>query len=116
MCGADFHKLVVSELNLKLQPARRPQGKKAPTRLDVSKLNEVSMRQAFINDILNLLGAMKLSSEDTEENRTVFQNVVHSSAATTLGRQSHKQKEWFDENDEAIKSLPDEKRQLHKAH
>ena len=33
MCGADCwtdHNLVVSKLNLRIQPARRPQGKKAP--------------------------------------------------------------------------------------
>ena len=86
MCGADCwtdHRLVVSKLNLRIQPARRPQGKKAPKRLDVSKLNHDSMRQAFINDISNQLGAMNLSSEDPEENWTVFQKVVHSSAATT---------------------------------
>ena len=38
MCGADCwtdHRLVVSKLNLRIQPARRPQGKKAPKRLDV---------------------------------------------------------------------------------
>ena len=56
MCGADCwtdHRLVVSKLNLRIQPARRPQGKKAPKRLDVSKLNHDIMRQAFINDISN---------------------------------------------------------------
>ena len=75
MCGADCwtdHRLVVSKLKLRIQPARRPQGKKAPKRLDVSKLNHDSMRQAFINDISNQLGAMNLSSEDPEENWTVF--------------------------------------------
>ena len=51
----------------------------------LSKLNQGSMRQAFINDICPHLGAMHLSSEDQEENWTVFQNVVYSSAATTLG-------------------------------
>ena len=42
MCGADCwtdHRLIVSNLYLKIQPARRPQGKKGPKRLDVSKLN-----------------------------------------------------------------------------
>ena len=73
-----------ANFNLRIQPARRPQGKKAPKRLDVSKLNHDSMRQAFINDISNQLGAMNLSSEDPEENWTVFQKVVHSSAATTI--------------------------------
>ena len=53
MCGADCwtdHRLIVSKLNLRIQLARRPQGKKAPKRLDVSKLNHDSMKQAFIND------------------------------------------------------------------
>ena len=77
MCGED-HSLVVSKVNLRIQPARRPQGKKAPKRLDISKLNHDSIRQAFINDISNQLGAMNLSSEDPEENWTVFQKVVHS--------------------------------------
>ena len=76
MCGADCwtdHRLVVSKLNLRIQPARRPQGKKAPQRLNVSKLNHDSMRQVFIYDISNQLVAMNLSSEDPEENWTVFQ-------------------------------------------
>ena len=102
MCGADCrtdHRLVVSKLNLRIQPAWRPQGKKAHKRLDVSKLNHDSMRQAFINDISSQLGGMNISSEDPEENWTVFQKVVHSSAATTIGHPSGKHQDWFDEND-----------------
>ena len=71
MCGADCwtdHKLVVNKLNLRIQPAQRPQGKKAPKRLDGSKVSHDSMRQAFIKDISNQLGAMNLSSEDPEDN------------------------------------------------
>ena len=34
--------------------------------------------------------------------RTVFQKVVHSSAATTIGHPSRKHQDWFDENDEEI--------------
>ena len=79
MCGADCwtdHRLVVSKLNLRIQPARRPQGKKAPKRLDVSKLNKDSMRQDFLTDICNQLDAMNLSSEEPEENWTVFQKTA----------------------------------------
>ena len=71
MCGANCwtdNRLVVSKLNLRTPPARRPQGKKAPKRLYVSKLNHDYMRQAFINDNSNQLGALNLSSEDPEEN------------------------------------------------
>ena len=78
-----------------------------PQRLDVAKLNKDSMRQAFINAIYNQLGAMNHSSENPEENWTVFQNVVHSSAATTSGHPSRKHQDWFDRNDEEkIKPLP----------
>ena len=59
---------------------------------------------------------MNLSSEDTEENWTVFQKVVYSSAATTMGHPSRKHQDWFDENDVEIKLLLEEKHCLHKAH
>ena len=51
---------------------------------------------------------MNLSSEDPEENLTVFQKVVHSSAATTIGHPSRKHQDCFDENDEEIKLLQEE--------
>ena len=114
MCGADCwtdHKLVVSKLNLRIQPARRPQGKKAPKRLDVSKLNQDIMRQAFLTDICNQLDAIDLSSENPEENWTVFHKTIHSSAATTLGHPSRNYQDWFDENDDL-----EEKHRLHKVH
>ena len=58
MCGADCwtdHRLVVSKLNMRIQPARQPQGKKVPKRLDVSKLKQDSKRQAFINDSCKIM-------------------------------------------------------------
>ena len=102
LCGADCwtdHKLVVSKLNLRIQPARRPQAKKAPKTMDVPKLNQDSMRQVFLTDICNNMGAINLSSEKPEENWTVFHKTVHFSAATSLGHPSRKHQDWFDEND-----------------
>ena len=88
MCDADCwtdHRLVISKLNLRIQPARRPQGKKVLKRLDVSKLKQDSKRQAFINDICSRLVAMELRSNNPEENWTVFRDTVHSSAMDSLG-------------------------------
>ena len=81
MCGADCwtdHRLVVSKLNLYMyiQPVQRPQGKKVPKRLDVSKLKQDSKRQAFINDICSCLDALEHSSEDVDESWTVFRDTV----------------------------------------
>ena len=110
LCGADCltnHRLVVSKLNLRIQSARRPQGKKAAKRRDVSKLNQGSMRQVFLTDICNQLDAINLSSENPEENWTVFLKTVHSSSATTLGHPYRKHQDWFDENDDEIQTNTD---------
>ena len=88
MCGADCwidHRLVVSKLNLRIQPVRLPQGKKVPKKLDISKLKQDSKRQAFINDICSRLDALEHSSEDVDESWTVFTDTVHSSAMDSLG-------------------------------
>ena len=70
MCGADCwtdHRPLVSKLKLRIQPLRRPQGKKVPKRLDVSTLKQDSKRQEFINDICSRLDALEHGSEDVDE-------------------------------------------------
>ena len=118
MCGADCwtdHRLVVSKLNLRIQPVRRPQGKKVPKKLDVSEMKQDSKRQAFVNDLCSRLDALEHSSKDVDEVWTVFRDNVHSSAMDLLGPVSRKHQDWFDENDKEIQGLLDEKHQKHKA-
>ena len=122
MCGADCwtdHRLVVSKLNLRIQSVRRPQGKKVPKKLDVSKLKQDSNRQAFVNDLCNRLDALDHSSEDVDESWTVFRDTVHSSAIGFLGSVSRKHQDWFDENGKDIQGLLElieDKHQKHKAY
>ena len=119
MCGADCwtdHRLVVSKLNLRIQPVRRPQGKKVPKKLDVSNLKQDSKRQTFVNDLCSRLDALEHSSEDVDESWTVFRDTVHSSAMNSLGPVSRKHQDWFDENDKEIQGLLEEKHQKHKAY
>ena len=49
------------------------------------------------------------SSDDPEENWTVFRDTIHSSAMDSLGPVSRKHQDWFDANDEEIQGLLDEK-------
>ena len=119
MCGADCwtdHRLVVSKLNLCIQPVRQPQGKKVPKKLDVSKLKQDSKRQAFVNDLCSCLDALEHSSEDVDESWTVFRDTVHSSAMDSVGPVSRKHQDWFDENDKEIQGLLEEKHKKHKAY
>ena len=114
MYGADCwtdHRLVVSKLNLRIQPVRRPQGKKVPKKFDVSKLKQDSKRQAFVNDLCSRLDALEHSSEDVDESWIVFRDTVHSSAMDSLGPVSRKHQEWFDDNDKEIQGLLEEKYQ-----
>ena len=116
ICGADcwaYHRLVVSKLNLRIQPVRRSQGKKVPKRLDVSKLKQDSKRQAFVNDICSHLDALEHSSEDVDES---CRDTVHSSAMDFLGPVPHKHQDWFDENDKDIQGLLEETHQKHKVY
>ena len=119
ICGADCwtdHRFLVSKLNLRNQPVRRPQGKKVPKKLDVSKLKYFCKRQAFVNDLCSRLDALKHSSEDVDESWTVFRDTVHSSAIDSLGLESRKHQDCFDENDKEIQGLLEEKHPKHKAY
>ena len=80
-----------------------------PKRLDVSKMKQDSKKQAFISDICSRLDAMELTSDDPEENWTVFRDNFHYSAMDSLGTVSRKHKDWFDENDKEIQGLLEEK-------
>ena len=116
MCGADCwtdHRLVVSKLNLRIQPVRRPQGKKVKKKFNVSKLKQDSKSQAFVNDLCSRLDALEHSSED--ESWTVFRDTVHSSAMDSLRPVTRKHQDWFDENNEEIQGLLEGKHQKHKA-
>ena len=60
--------------------------------MDISKLKED--RQAFINDICSRLAALEHSSEDPDENWTIFRDTFHSSAMDSLGPVSRKHQDW----------------------
>ena len=59
---------------------------------------------------------MEHRSYDPEENWAVFRDTVHSSAIVSLRPVSRKHQDWFDENDEEIQGLLEDKHQKHKAY
>ena len=103
------------QTHLRIQPVRRPHGKKVPKKLDVFKLKQDSKRQAFVNDLCSRLDALEHSSEAVDGSWTVFRDTVNSSAMDSLGPVSRKHQDWFDENDKEIQGLLEEKHQKHKA-
>ena len=119
VCGATCwtdHKLVISKVNLQIHPKRRPQGKKAAKRLNVAKLKSSESRNKFIHSLDSKLNDGAIAHGDVEEEWKKLRDAVYSTAAECLGHTTHKQQDWFDENDEAITALLKEKHYLHRAY
>ena len=118
-CGAECwtdHRLIVSKLKLCVQPKRRPQGAKAPKRLNISKLKVSSIKQSFADTLEERLDSTVLEGQDVETAWAKLRETVYNTAMECLGPTTRKQKDWFDENCTEIKQLLDEKHRAYKAH
>lgn len=119
MCGAECwtdHRLVVSKLNLRIKPKRRPQGVKTPKRLNISKLKVSDIKQSFADTLEKRLDSTVLEGQDVETAWAALRETLYNTAMECLGPASRKHKDWFDENCTEIQQLLEEKRRAHKAH
>ena len=78
----------MSKLTLRIQPQRRPQGKKLIKKLNITQLRDKSVSEDLTREL----------------DDTAFQ---------LLGPTTRKNQDWFDENDEEIKEMLAEKNPLH---
>ena len=119
MCGAECwtdHRLLISKLNIRIQPQRRPQEKKTSKRLDVKKLNSDHIKQALTEKLDSKLQNQNFDTQDPESEWATFREIVYSAASEMVGANKRKHTDWFDENNKRIQSLLDEKHRLHRAH
>ena len=119
MCGAECwtdHRLVVSKLNLHVQPKRRPQGVKAPKRLNINKLKSSDLKQSFSHTLEQRLQSTLPKGQDVETVWAALRETVYNTAMECLGPSTRKHKDWFDENCTEIKQLLEKKRHVYKSH
>nr|VZI48736.1 unnamed protein product [Spirometra erinaceieuropaei] len=130
IAGADGwtdHRLVISKMRIRLQPRRRPQGKRPPGKLNVALLSLPAHRLHFSNQLAQRLDNFPIAAaaddaaaaaENTSvENRWCqLRDTVQSTALAVLGRAPRQHQDWFDDNDAAISNLLAEKNRLHKAY
>ena len=119
MCGADCwtdHRLIISKLNLRIQPPRRPQGYKAPKRLNISKLKNSNLKQSLAETLDSQMESVNIDPEDIESSWAAFKELVYSTASEALGTTKRKHQDWFDENCTEIQTMLDKKHQLHRAY
>nr|VZI29711.1 unnamed protein product [Spirometra erinaceieuropaei] len=133
IAGADGwtdHRLVISKMRIRLQPRRRPQGKRPPGKLNVALLSLPAHHLHFSNELAQRLDNLPIAAAADDaaaaaaaaENASVenrwcqLRDTVQSTALAVLGRAPRQHQDWFDDNDAAIRNLLTEKNRLHKAY
>nr|VZI04438.1 unnamed protein product [Spirometra erinaceieuropaei] len=115
IAGADGwtdHRLVISKMRIRLQPRRRPQGKRPPGKLNVALLSLPAHRLHFSNELAQRLDNLPIAAAADDaadaENASVenrwcqLRDTVQSTALAVLGRAPRQHLNWFDDNDAAI--------------
>ncbi|BHF85993.1 hypothetical protein SprV_1002917100 [Sparganum proliferum] len=130
IAGADGwadHRLVISKMRIRLQPRRRPQGKRPPGKLNVALLSLPAHHLHFSNELAQRLDNLPIAAADdaaaaaAAENASVenrwcqLRDTIQSTALAVLGRARRQHQDWFDDNDAVISNLLAEKNRLHKA-
>ncbi|BHF85016.1 hypothetical protein SprV_1002817400 [Sparganum proliferum] len=132
IAGADGwtdHRLVISKMRIRLQPRRRPQGKRPPRKLNVALLSLPAHHLHLSTELAQRLDNLPIAAADdaasaaaAEEQASVenrwcqLRDTIQSTALDVLGRARRQHQDWFDDNDAAISNLLTEKNRLHKAY
>nr|VZI37427.1 unnamed protein product [Spirometra erinaceieuropaei] len=129
IAGADGwtdHRLVISKMRIRLQPRRRPQGKRPPGKLNVALLSLSAHRLHFSNELAQRLDNLPIAATDdaaaAAENASVenrwcqLRDTAQSTALAFLGRAPRQHQDWYEDKDVAIRKLLAEKNRLNKAY
>ena len=113
-CWTD-HRLIISKLSLRIQPKQRPQGRKAPKRVNISKLKDTSTKNEFVASLEEKLDEILLEEQDVETAWSSLRDTVYSTAMECLGPCARRHQDWFDEHHTEIMGLMEKKRAAHLA-
>ncbi|KAJ1140840.1 hypothetical protein NDU88_007178 [Pleurodeles waltl] len=111
ICGADCwtdHRLILSKLNMHIQPRQHQQGKKTNRPLNVSKKER---HQNLSEDLNSKLDQISFGTNGAEEDSAAFRDVVYNTVLAHLDQNKCEHQDWFDGNEEDIQKLPGEKRE-----
>ncbi|XP_076068327.1 uncharacterized protein LOC143040778 [Oratosquilla oratoria] len=107
-CWTD-HRLVRCILSLHIIPPHRKMPKTIKPAYDVARLKNPQQRNEFADDLDDRLIAHGPLTGCPTQQWEQFKSLVTESARATIGPRKRIYQDWFDENDEIIKSLLDNK-------
>nr|VZI37344.1 unnamed protein product [Spirometra erinaceieuropaei] len=124
--GWTDHRIVISKMRIRLQPRRRPQGKRSPGKLNAALLSLPTHHLHFSNELVQRLDNLPIAADAADaaaaENASVenrwcqLRDTVQSTALAVLDRAPRQHQDWFDDNDAAIRNLLAEMNRLHKVY
>uniref|UniRef100_A0A803TFN5 Endonuclease/exonuclease/phosphatase domain-containing protein n=1 Tax=Anolis carolinensis TaxID=28377 RepID=A0A803TFN5_ANOCA len=112
MTGADDcwtdHRLIRSTMAIKIVPKRRLQGRKTRRKMNTQALQEPSKRALLQTTLKDHLPTEH--PENVEEHWNKLKTSIITACEETIGYQTKKHQDWFDDNDKEIQQLIDKKR------
>nr|VZH91290.1 unnamed protein product [Spirometra erinaceieuropaei] len=119
--GWTDHRLVISKMRIRLQPRRRPQGKRPPGKLNIALLSLPAHHLHFSNELTQRLDNLHIAAaaavNASVENRWCqLREMAQSTTLAVLGRARRQHQDWFDDNDATISNLLADNNRLHKAY
>ena len=106
-CWTD-HRLIRAVLKLHILPAQRKRPKTVRAAFDIAKPNKDVLCKRF-QDALDANIQNATLNDDCTEKWDQFKNVVNETAKSVLGPKQRVHQDWFDDNDEQITQLLQEK-------
>ena len=111
-CWTD-HRLVRTILSLHITPMRRKTPKACRTAFDIGKLKQPKHCHEFAKDLDDRLNAHGTLTGPPAQQWDQFKNLVTESAKLTIGPKKRIHQDWFDENDDPIRQLLDDKKKAY---
>ena len=96
-CSTD-HVLLRSKVNIQIKKKRRPQGKKLPKKLNVTKTKSPEVLEYLQNNLAIRLEKLIFKQGETESNWAEFKKQVNEAAVESLETMKRHHQDWFDEN------------------
>ena len=113
-CSTD-HYLVRTQVRLKPLLKRRKTPSGIPKRLNTTTLSDNVQRSKLESAITKALTVVDRPI-GIEESWAHLKEATHKAATEVLGKPTKKSKDWFDDNDDTIQQLIDQKNINHKAY
>ena len=92
------HRLIITRINLRLRPYRRPHGKKALKRLNLGRLDCSDTKQSLVSAFDGCLRLVSFENKDIETIWSKLRELVYNTALQVVEAESRKHQDWFDEN------------------